>query len=96
VPRGTSDYLSTSGGFRIVSDALGCCHSSLQNQEGILVLQKRIYQIQTDLGTTQTQFGETNEKLDVTNKSLTAVSVNLVNSLIFRCAASSNCAEIAV
>jgi len=48
----------------------------LQNQEAILVLQKRIYQIQTDLGTAQTQFAETTEKLDVTNKSLTAVSIN--------------------
>jgi len=40
------------------------------------VLQKRIYQIQTDLGTTQTHVGETTEKLDVTNKSLTAVCIN--------------------
>jgi len=36
----------------------------LQNQEAILVLQKRIYQIQTDLGTAQTQFAETTEKLN--------------------------------
>lgn len=39
------------------------------------MLQKRIYQIQTDLGTAQTQFAETNEKLDTTNKSLTAVRI---------------------
>jgi len=52
-----------------------CCHwRSLQNQEAVLVLQKRIYQIQTDLGTAQTQFTETTEKLDTTSKSLTAVS----------------------
>ena len=50
---------------------------AVQNQEAILVLQKRIYQIQTDLGTAQTQFAETTEKLDTTSKSLTAVSCSL-------------------
>jgi len=62
--------------FCLAAEHLQCfCRSLLQNQEAILVLQKRIYQIQTDLGTAQTQFAETTEKLDVTNKSLTAVSV---------------------
>ena len=61
---------------------------SLQNQEAILALQKRIYQIQTDLGTAQTQFAETTEKLNVTNQSLTAVSmtkVTLLSALISCC-----------
>lgn len=37
-------------------------------------LQKRIYQIQTDLLTAQTQAEETNNKLELTNKSLQTVS----------------------
>jgi len=46
------------------------------------VLQKRIYQIQTDLATAQTQFAETTEKLNTTNQSLTAVSIELTQSFI--------------
>lgn len=52
---------------------------SEKNQEAILVLQKRIYQIQTDLGTAQTQFAETTEKLDNTNKSLTAAETEVAS-----------------
>ena len=46
----------------------------VQHVEEILVLQKRINQIQTDLATTQTQVQDASDKLEETNKQLAAVS----------------------
>lgn len=45
---------------------------SEKHEEEVIVLQKRIYQIQTDLGLAQTQFQEASAKLDATQKQLAA------------------------
>lgn len=47
-------------------------------------LQKRIYQIQTDMATAQTQFQEASDKLEETNKQLTAVSIRTRDGFTFR------------
>lgn len=46
-----------------------------------MTLQKRIYQIQTDLMTAQTQSEETGNKLEATNKALTTVSLAYQRSI---------------
>jgi len=50
------------------------CECCAQHGEEIIVLQKRINQIQTDLATTRTQVQEASDKLEETNKRLTTVS----------------------
>ena len=45
-----------------------------QHGEEIIVLQKRINQIQSDLATAQSQCQEASDKLEETNKQLVAVS----------------------
>jgi len=52
---------------------MSCVLIYWQNNEEIMNLQKRIYQIQTDLVTAQTQYQEASDKLDETNKQLTTV-----------------------
>lgn len=49
-----------------------------KHDEEILKLQKRIYQIQMDLGLAQTQNQEASEKLDATQKQLTATEAEMV------------------
>lgn len=50
---------------------------SEKHEEEVIVLQKRINQIQTDLGLAQTQFTEASAKLDATQKQLAAAEAEM-------------------